>query len=160
MASLKVHASTVVIAESGVLLRGPSGAGKSSLALALIEKASLNQSFAALVGDDVIHLSVWHGRVVAEGSPVIAGLAERRGLGLVRVPALPRCIVRLVVDISASNEAPARMPEPDAGVTLCKGIALPAVTLTRAFSIEQGASLVLQTLASVKVHGAIAVDFP
>ncbi len=160
MASLKVHASAVVIAESGVLLRGPSGAGKSSLALALIEKASLNQYFTALVGDDVIHLSVRHGRVVAEGSPVIAGLAERRGLGLVRVAALPRCIVRLVVDISASDEAPARMPEPDVRVTLCEGIALPTLTLTRSFSIEQGASLVLQALADVKAPGAILVDFP
>ena len=47
-----LHATAVVVGESGVLLRGPSGAGKSSLALALIWAARERAGFAALVADD------------------------------------------------------------------------------------------------------------
>ena len=47
-----LHATALVVGESGVLLRGPSGAGKSSLALALIWAARERAVFAALIADD------------------------------------------------------------------------------------------------------------
>ena len=150
----------VAIGESGVLLRGPSGAGKSSLAIALIEKISRDQSFVALIGDDVIYLTAQSGRLLAEGSPATVGLAERRGIGLVRAPALEDCVIRLVIDLDKSGDPPARMPEAGSRVAICEGVALPRLGLTHAVSVEECARLTLQALALIKTCGAIPVDFP
>jgi serine kinase of HPr protein (carbohydrate metabolism regulator) len=155
-----IHAGAVVIGEDGVLLRGPSGAGKSSLALALIEKTASDQSFAALIGDDVIRLTARSGRVLAQGAPATFGLAERRGLGLVTIPALETCVIRLVVDLDASKDAPVRLPEPEASVAICDGVVLPRLALTHALSVDECARFILQALALVKTRGAISVDFP
>ncbi len=45
MAELEIHASAVVIAEAGVIIRGASGSGKSRLALALIAIRPLRRRF-------------------------------------------------------------------------------------------------------------------
>ena len=91
-ARLDVHASTLVVGEHGVLVRGPSGSGKTRLVLALMAEAG-RDAFARLVADDRTLLSRHAGRIVARPHPAIAGLVERRGLGIVTVPSEPACRV-------------------------------------------------------------------
>lgn len=125
--SLGLHASCVALGESGVLLRGEPGVGKSSLALALIEAARAQNLFARLVGDDRLMVTPAGGRLVARPHPAIAGMVERRGIGLTPAPFLPGVVVRLVVDMGP--EAPPRLPEPEAMVTQIAGLSLPRLSL-------------------------------
>lgn len=121
--SNRIHATALAIGEAGILIRGTSGIGKSSLALALIDNARSHGGFARLVADDRTEISARHGRLVARPVPPLEGVIERRGLGLTPEPHLPAVIVRLVVDLS--EEAPARMPEPEDLVEHLDGVALP-----------------------------------
>ncbi len=109
-----VHATAVVIGETGVLIRGVSGSGKSTLARQLLERAARAGRFARLVGDDRVALVRAHGRIVVHAVPAIAGLLEVRGVGIVAVPFLPSAVVGLVVD---SDVTPERLPEPCDKVT-------------------------------------------
>ncbi|MGC2854931.1 HPr kinase/phosphorylase [Novispirillum sp. DQ9] len=114
------HATCVAIAGYGVLLRAPSGGGKSDLALRLID------SGAVLVGDDYCTLTADDGRLIASAGPGLAGLLEVRGLGIVRLPHLPRAEVRLAVDLRPGGPIE-RMPEP--ARTDVAGVSLPLVAL-------------------------------
>jgi HPr kinase/phosphorylase len=101
--SIIVHASAVAIAGRGVLILGASGSGKSALALALIGRG------AALVADDRVRL-VRRGRaLLAEAPAAIAGLIEARGVGLLRLPAVPEAPLVLAVDLDRPPAA--RMPQ-------------------------------------------------
>lgn len=123
----RIHATTIAIAEAGVLIRGPSGSGKSVLALALIGQAQQAGLFARLVADDRTALAVQGGRLLARPVAPLEGLIERRGLGLTPEPHLAGVVVRLVVDLSATE--PARMPEPEDLVETLAGIDLPRLTV-------------------------------
>ena len=50
--SHNIHASCIVIRESGILIRGAAGAGKSSLAALVLAQARAEGCFAAWVADD------------------------------------------------------------------------------------------------------------
>lgn len=94
----------------GVLILGPPGSGKSSLALDLVAFG------ARLVGDDRIVLTCEPGpRLLASAAATIHGLVEARGVGLLRLPALARCEIGLVVDLTPAraNTRPdlARLPD-------------------------------------------------
>ena len=115
-----VHASCVALEGSGVLLRGAPGAGKSDLALRLIEDG------ARLVADDQVALTNSGGVLLAAPPARIAGLLEVRGIGIVSMDFVPRCPVRLVVDLVAPD-AVERMPAA-ARVTL-SGHRLPRIAL-------------------------------
>ena len=111
-ATLNIHATCVALAIGGywhgVLLRGPSGAGKSDLAIRLVDEG------ARLVADDRTELSVEAGCLTARPPPVLAGLVEARGIGLLRMPAenvLATAPVRLVVDLVPAADVE-RLPEP------------------------------------------------
>lgn len=108
-----IHATCVVLAASGVLIRGPSGAGKSALGLALVEHVRASGRFAALVGDDRVRLEAAGGRVIARVPDTIAGLIEQRGRGIRALPCLPAAVVRLVVDLVPARTIE-RMPEEEA----------------------------------------------
>ena len=123
---LRLHASVVVIGEAGILIRGASGAGKSSLALALIGAAQSRGHFARLVADDRTEITVRAGRLLASPVPPIAGLVERRGLGLTPEPHLAAAVLRLVIDCGTEPE---RMPEPEALVGTIAGVTLPRLSL-------------------------------
>ena len=64
MTAPTVHATAIVIGETGVLIRGRSGSGKSSLALALVARVRLAGGFAAFVADDRVALAPAGGRSV------------------------------------------------------------------------------------------------
>ncbi len=136
-----LHASAVAIGEAGILIRGASGAGKSSLALALIGLARAQGRFARLVADDRTAIAPSAGRLVARPVPPLAGLIERRGLGLTPEPHLSAVVIRLVVDCGAE---PQRMPEPEELVETLAGIALPRLQVPGRAGDER---LVLAALA-------------
>lgn len=117
---IQVHATCVELAGIGVLLRGPSGSGKSDLALRLIDAG------ARLVADDRVDITRGNGRVYASPPAALAGLMELRGVGILRVPAVARARVGLVIDLVRPAEVP-RLPERQT-VDL-DGIPVPALML-------------------------------
>jgi HPr kinase/phosphorylase len=101
--SLIVHGAAVAFAGRGVLILGASGAGKSGLALALIGRG------ATLVADDRVVLTRRGGALIVRAPEALAGLIEARGVGILRVPAVPEVPLALAVDL---DHAPAaRMPQ-------------------------------------------------
>lgn len=123
-----IHASVVLVGPRAVLIRGPSGSGKSALVLALLDAARCGLvPFAQLVADDRVILSVHHGRLLARAPDALAGLVERRGLGLVRLSFERQAVVGWVVDLDALDAA--RMPDVDTARTRVEGIDLPRIAI-------------------------------
>ncbi len=144
---MDVHASTLVVGEHGILIRGPSGAGKSRLALALVAQAG-HDAFARLVADD--RTLVWrhHDRLVARPHPAIAGLVERRGLGVLVNVNEPACRVSLVIDIVVEAWPP-RMPDPGENTTTLAGVDLPCLSVASRASTSDAVGLILTRLATL-----------
>jgi serine kinase of HPr protein (carbohydrate metabolism regulator) len=113
-----IHATAVAIGGRAVLLVGPSGSGKSDLALRLIDRG------AALIADDRVALTRVGDHLTAAPPPMIAGLIEVRGVGLITVPHVAGVRVALVVDLTAPID---RLPQ--AMTREVAGVALPAVAL-------------------------------
>jgi len=121
-----IHASAVLVGPRAVLIRGPSGSGKSALVHALLDAARGGViPFARLVADDRVILSVHHGRLLARAPDVLAGLAERRGAGLVRRPHEARAVIGWVIDLDAPDAA--RMPDEAAASVAVEGVILPRI---------------------------------
>ena len=116
-----VHASCVLFAGTGILLRGASGAGKSALAHMLIMRHG-----AELVADDRVALNPEGGLLVARPPETLAGLLEVRGLGIVRFPWQPEARIGLVLDLLPEAEIP-RIPSEAEARTCLMGVTLPRV---------------------------------
>jgi serine kinase of HPr protein (carbohydrate metabolism regulator) len=101
---LLVHATTVEVAGTGVLIRGPAGSGKSDLALRLVDGG------ARLVADDQTAVERHGDRLIARCPPTIAGKLEVRGLGIVQILAAPQATLGLVVDLVPPDRVE-RMPD-------------------------------------------------
>jgi HPr kinase/phosphorylase len=99
-----VHGSAVALGGRAVLILGTSGSGKSSLSLQLIARGG------QLVADDRVILCRRGETLVASAPPAIAGLIEARGLGLLRLEAIPEAPVVLAVDLD--QRPAARLPHP------------------------------------------------
>ncbi len=100
-----LHASAVAHGARAALIVGSSGAGKSGLALALMAQG------ARLVADDRVLLERGQGgRLLAAAPPVLAGMIEARGVGILRQGATstPAEVV-LGVDLDHAPET--RMPQ-------------------------------------------------
>lgn len=122
-----IHAGCVLVGPFGILLRGPSGSGKSALADVLVQQARARGRFAAFVSDDRTHLSKGVGAMlVARPAPVLAGLLEVRGLGILPVPHEPAAAVRLVVDLVDPAQIE-RLPEDHGREVLLEGVAVPRI---------------------------------
>jgi HPr kinase/phosphorylase len=135
-----VHATALVIDETGILVRGASGAGKTSLALALIARARAEGRFARLVADDRVALQLRHGRIVMRAPAAIAGLVEIRGAGIGKIPVVESCLLRLIVDV---DPGAARYPVPDPHV-----IMLDTILVRRLITqLEVGVSAVMLALS-------------
>lgn len=122
-----LHATCVALRSGkrwqAVLLRGPSGAGKSDLALRLIDSGG------RLVADDQTHVAKVGRALIATAPPVLAGMIEARGVGILTLPRaklLARAPVVLLVDLVASGRIE-RLPEPADEVV--QGISLPRLAL-------------------------------
>jgi serine kinase of HPr protein (carbohydrate metabolism regulator) len=112
-----VHATAVARGEHGVLLLGPSGAGKSDLALRLIAGHQGGHEAAPfrLVADDQVVLRSTGGRLVATAPQAISGRLEVRGVGIISMPHVAQCEIKLAVELCAGDEIE-RLPD---AATLC-----------------------------------------
>jgi HPr kinase/phosphorylase len=144
-APVSIHASGVAIGEAGIIIRGASGSGKSSLALDLIYAAGRTRRFASLVGDDRIDLDTRGDRLIARSHPLVRGMVEKRGLGILHIPHEPAVVVRLVVDIVAAQEA-IRVPDPEQSHVVLCGVQLPVVVLLKGAAGYDGAVSILAYL--------------
>ena len=126
-ARASLHASCVLVDETGLLIRGASGSGKSRLAREIVADARLYGRFARLVADDRVWVEPRGGRLVARAMAATSGLIEARGVGLLRVVHEGAAVVRLVVDCVTVK--PARLPEPEEGRCVIAGVVLPRIAL-------------------------------
>jgi HPr kinase/phosphorylase len=138
-----VHATAVALDGSAILIRGPSGAGKSDLALRLIDGG------ARLIADDQSELARQGDRIFVRAPPALAGLIEVRGLGIIRLAALPEAPLGLIVDIAAPA-AIERLPAKTAEEVL--GLAVPLIALA---PFEASAAAKLRA-----AHRALAMGAP
>jgi serine kinase of HPr protein (carbohydrate metabolism regulator) len=128
---INVHGTGLVLGPHGVLLRGPSGAGKSVLSLALLDRWEGRGEDAFLLSDDRVDLSIEAGDLVMEAPPLLAGLIELRGRGIVSRPYRQTARLDLVIDLVPEmlrlveeteletellGQVVARAPVPQAGV--------------------------------------------
>lgn len=104
-----MHASCVAWDGRGLLILGGSGAGKSSLALALMAFG------ARLVADDRTIVTPTGDGLIATCPPILRGMIEARGIGLLRADPVDSATVVAVVDLSTPEDD--RLP-PFRSVTL------------------------------------------
>ncbi|MDK3072104.1 HPr kinase/phosphatase C-terminal domain-containing protein [Sedimentitalea sp. JM2-8] len=88
---------------NGLLVLGASGSGKSTLALSLL---AFN---ATLVADDRVILEQDAGAVIASSPPILRGLIEARGVGLLTCTPGDPVPVKLVVDMDQAETE--RLPQ-------------------------------------------------
>lgn len=118
------HATALIYGNLGLLIRGPSGSGKSLLARDLLTHARTSSTFAALVGDDRVHLRVQGGRLIAEPHPRTAGLMEVRYHGIIETHYRKQAVIRMVVDF-VPQDSLERMPEEGEFQINIMGLTLP-----------------------------------
>lgn len=141
-----IHATALVVRESGILVRGPSGSGKSGLALCLLELARERRWFAALVGDDRVIVQQRGGRLVARCAANIAGMIERRGQGIVKVQTIAEVVVRLAVDLAPHDAPIERIAAAQGRPTEIAGVVAPRLAFSPAISSIERAYAVLEEI--------------
>jgi len=99
---MQLHASCIAFDGKGVLIKGRSGSGKSSLALNLISLG------AALVSDDRTNIRVENDWPYAYAPERLLGLIEARGVGILKLDALRKARIELVIDLDQTETE--RMP--------------------------------------------------
>jgi HPr kinase/phosphorylase len=128
MSGPTVHATAVLVGARALLIRGASGSGKSRLALDLLQEAGRGGlPFARLVGDDRVHLSPTHGRLLIRPAHTLGGLLEVRGLGILRMPYEPAAVTGGVVDLGLPTTD--RLPACEAFEANVEGIHLPRLAV-------------------------------
>ena len=115
-----IHATAVAIDGRALLLRGVPGSGKSDLALRLIDAG------ARLVADDQSELERRADGLIVRAPATIAGLIEVRGLGIIRLDALPEAPVSLIVDLVPAENVE-RLPARRTATIL--GLRLPLIAV-------------------------------
>jgi len=99
-AARQVYASCAARGGQAVLVTGEPGSGKSDLVLRLLDRGF------ELVADDRVDIAAGY----ASAPAALAGLLEVRGLGILRLPYLPRARLALLVRLSGEPE---RLPLPE-----------------------------------------------
>lgn len=136
------HGCVVIVDGKGIFLRGPAGAGKTSLALGIIERATLAGKHAALVADDRVELVRDAEHLLASPPAALAGKVEVRGYGITSIAHERVAPVVLVIDL-VDDERIERVPEPL--TTVVEGARLPLVQVPTRHE-ERAARIVLAWL--------------
>jgi serine kinase of HPr protein (carbohydrate metabolism regulator) len=136
----------LLVGSDGILIRGPEGAGKTRIALTLIERVEARGGFACLVSDDRVRIESAHGRLIARTPGTIAGLVERRGLGIMPIAYEPAAVVSLVVDVVRPQEVE-RLPADASRRILIDGVELAHLAVPGEAAIA--APLILAALAAM-----------
>ena len=123
------------------------------LALALLARANSSNAFAALVGDDRIFVRNAGGRLIARGAANIAGLIERRTVGLTKVRSEPAAVMRLAVELCEPERRWPRMPDHDDDLIIADA-ALPRLALDSSLSICDQALAIEERLAVLRTRPA------
>ncbi|MHC1547351.1 HPr kinase/phosphorylase [Phyllobacterium sp. K27] len=97
MACELIHATAVVVGDRGIIIMGASGSGKSSVANALLQRASAEGRYAALVSDDQCFVRAVSGRLICSAPDTLRGGMEVRGSGLHVFAYEPCAVIHLVV---------------------------------------------------------------
>ena len=122
-----VHATSIVVGQTGLLFLGPSGSGKSSTAFACLTEAALMGWNAALIADDRTHLTVHADRCIASCPDPIRGLLELRGTGLIGIRHTGRAVIQCAVQLTEAS-AESRLP-PESETFSCNGASMPLMRL-------------------------------
>ena len=115
----RIHSTSVVIDDNGVLILGDSGSGKSDLALRLIDNG------ATLISDDISICRKNSNDIYLYCPPEIKGLLEVREIGIITVPFVERIRLRLVVNLKSNNNE--RFPKESSFRIL--GIKIPIINI-------------------------------
>ena len=115
----RIHSTSVVIDDNGVLILGDSGSGKSDLALRLIDNG------ATLISDDISICRKNSNNIYLYCPPEIRGLLEVREIGIITVPFVERIKLRLVVNLKSNNNE--RFPKDSSYRIL--GIKIPIINI-------------------------------
>ncbi len=115
---MQLHATTISIDGTGLMILGPSGSGKSTLALDLMAVGAM------LVADDRTDLCRKGVEIIASCPRALSGRIEARGIGILRADPAGPITVAQVVDLGAV--AGDRLPQSRVYDVL--GIGLPLVT--------------------------------
>lgn len=99
-----LHASSVALAGSAVLILGASGAGKSALALELMALGG------HLIADDRTVVSKAGSRLMLDAPESIKGKIEARGIGILNADVAGQTPLALVVDLDQTETK--RLPDP------------------------------------------------
>ena len=142
-----IHASAVLVGETGILILGASGSGKSSLALDLIDHCHLRGIAAGLIGDDRIVILRKNGQIFASPAPQLAGLIEVFGSGVHLVRHIDEAEIHLAVRLVESSKS-LRMP-PQEPHEVLPGIFLPLLCL------PQRQPAVRAVLAHLGLYGGV-----
>ena len=124
-----VHATAIIVGQTGLLFLGPSGSGKSRTAFACLAEAATIGWHAALVADDRTRLEVRTGRCIASCPESIGGLIELRGTGIVPFHRIARALIHCAVAPTESSGA-TRIPAENETLS-CGGAAIPLMRLWR-----------------------------
>ena len=119
MTAKKIHSTSVVIEDLGLLIIGQSGSGKSDLALRLIDNG------ATLISDDISICRKNSNNIYLHCPPEIKGLLEVREIGIITVPFVERIKLRLVVNLKSKNNE--RFPKDNSFRIL--GIKIPLISI-------------------------------
>lgn len=138
-----IHATAIVVGQTGLLFLGSSGSGKSTTAFACLSEALSLGWNAALVADDRTVLTVQAGRCIASCPEPIRGLLELRGTGVVPFRQTDRAVLHCAVLLTEPS-AGTRIPQENETFS-CAGASIPLMRLW-----HDGAALPLARLRALR----------
>ncbi|MBN7806349.1 HPr kinase/phosphorylase [Agrobacterium rosae] len=125
-----IHASAIVVGQTGFLFVGPSGSGKSELAFSFLTEAQRCGLTVALIADDQVFITLRNGIVIAERPEPIKGLLELRGSGIISMNSVGEAPMHYVITSVPHPESP-RLPPENEMMELIGGAHLPLLRIPR-----------------------------
>ncbi|SCX35705.1 HPr kinase/phosphorylase [Agrobacterium rosae] len=125
-----IHASAILVGQTGLLFVGPSGSGKSELAFSFLTEAQRCGLSVALIADDQVFITLRNGIVIAERPEPIKGLLELRGSGIISMNSVAEAPMHYAITSVPHQESP-RLPPENETMELVGGARLPLLRIPR-----------------------------